>query len=271
MNFPTKFKSLWPSHSPESLRMARPWFKFLCLNPHHENPAGSAPVRRRPVGGGHKVVRDFKMDEVVKWSGGFVTAKHVEGGVLSVETVKGNSMLSSAVFNAFAATPSQHIELELQSDVAGVGSFFWAGNTNTIYGGFAGTKRTMFAITPGLQTYRVEPFWQGEKRIIHLRLDFPEQQGGHYLIKALRIVEDLPGAAVALPLHEVKLEAGAWRGRLNWTASRGAILSLRLKTAPEVKGEGRVSFGQRRHQRDASNGFSPARRRSGAYLQYCAR
>ena len=52
------------------------------------------------------VVRDFKMDELVKWTGGFVSAKHVENGVLSVETVKGNSMLISAVFNAFPATPS---------------------------------------------------------------------------------------------------------------------------------------------------------------------
>ena len=196
------------------------------------------------------VVREFKMDELVKWSGGFVTAKHVENGVLSVETVKGNSMLSSAVFNAVPATPSQHIELEMQSDVAGVGSFFWAGNTNTVYGGFAGTKRTPFAVTTGLQTYRVEPFWQGEKRVIRLRLDFPEQQGGHYLIKSLRIVEDLSGVAVALPLHDVKLKAGAWRGRLNWPASQGAVLSLRLKTAAGANGQGRVSFAS-----DATNGI----------------
>ena len=196
------------------------------------------------------VVREFKMDELIKWSGGFVTAKHVENGELSVETVKGNSMLSSGVFTAFSASPSQHIELELQSDVAGVGQFFWTGTTNTVYGGYAGNKRTPFAITPGLQTYRVEPFWQGEKKIIRLRLDFPEQQGGHYLIKALRIVEDLPGVAMALPLHNVKLETGVWRGRLNWPASQGAILSLRLTTAAGAKGQGRVSFAS-----DATNGI----------------
>ena len=183
------------------------------------------------------VVREFKVDELVKWSGGFVKAKHVENGVLSVETAKGNSMLISAVFNAFAATPSQHIELEMQSEVAGNGQFFWAGTTNTIYGGFAADKRTPFAITTGMQTYRIEPFWQGEKKIIRLRLDFPEQPGGHYLIKALRIVEDTPGEAVTLPLQNVKLETGTWRGRLNWRASQGGILTLRLTTALGAKSQ----------------------------------
>ena len=195
------------------------------------------------------VVREFNMDELVKWSGGFVKAKHFENGVLSVETVKGNSMLISPVFNAFAATPSQHIELEMQSEVAGSGQFFWAGTTNTSYGGFAADKRTPFAITPGMQTYRIEPFWQGEKKIIRLRLDFPEQPGGRYLIKALRIVEDLPGVALNLPLQNVKLESGAWRGRLNWQASQGAILSLRLTTAADAKGQCRISFAS-----DATNG-----------------
>ncbi len=196
------------------------------------------------------VVREFKVDELVKWSGGSVKDKKVGSGGLSVETAQGDSMLISTVFDAVAATASQYIELEMQSDVAGSGGFFWTGTTNTPHGGFAASKLTPFTVATGMHTYRIEPFWQGEKKIIRLRLDFPEQQGGHYLIKALRIVEATPGEAVALPLRDLKLETGTWRGRLNWPASLGGILSLRLTTAIGAKSQCQISFAS-----NATNGI----------------
>ena len=196
------------------------------------------------------VVREFKGDELVKWSGGSVKDKKVGSGGLSVETAQGDSMLISTVFDAVAATASQYIELEMQSDVAGSGGFFWTGTTNIPHGGFAASKLTPFTVATGMHTYRIEPFWQGEKKIIRLRLDFPEQQGGYYLIKALRIVEATPGEAVALPLRDLKLETGTWRGRLNWPASQGGILSLRLTTAIGAKSQCQISFAS-----NATNGI----------------
>jgi len=149
------------------------------------------------------VVREWQPDELAHWSGGKVKNLRVADGTLQFETVAGDSMLISPSFEAFPATPWQSIELVMRSDVAGHGTIFWTGTTQTKFGGFSPGKETHFGIVAGdWQTYRFEPYWQAEGKLVRLRLDFPEQQPGHYAIKSLRVVEQPATGKVSLQAED---------------------------------------------------------------------
>ncbi len=197
------------------------------------------------------VLREWKADDLMRWSGGALKKQRLENGVLTLDAGPGDAMLISPVFEAFDANPSQRIELEMQSDVFGPAQWFWTGSTEGKFGGFSGEKTTAFStVAGGFTTYHLEPFWQAEKRILRLRLDFPEQQAGHYIIKALRIVEEAPSAPLALPLRAVPLENGLWRGRLNWLAEQGSFATVRMTTPLGAGQVGALSFAS-----DAVNGL----------------
>ncbi|MDQ3815417.1 MAG: glycoside hydrolase family 99-like domain-containing protein [Armatimonadota bacterium] len=195
------------------------------------------------------IVREWQPEELAKWPVGSIKNKRVKNGALAFETQAGDSQLISPMFEKFAASPWQYIELEMQSGVSGRGTFYWTGTTETKFGGFAAEKVTSFDITAGqFHTYRVEPFWQAEKQIVRLRLDFPEQQSGHYAIKALRIVEDAPPVATSLPVRDAALRDGIWRGRISWLASKGSFVCLRM--AASGGSVGVISFAS-----DVANGL----------------
>ncbi len=134
--------------------------------------------------------REWSPEELTRWNSGKLKNLRVADGALLFETEPGDSMLISPPFAPFSATPWQCIELVMKSDVTGHAQIFWTGTTVGRFGGFSPEKTTDFTVVAGdWQTYRLEPFWQAEQNILRLRLDFPEQQPGHYAIRSLRILE----------------------------------------------------------------------------------
>lgn len=93
------------------------------------------------------------------------------------------------------ARPWQAIEVRLRSDVSGLAEFFWTNTTETAYGGFFPGKETGFEVIGdgAWHTYRVQPFWQAEKKIIRLRLDFPGGTvQGQFAVDFIRVIEEPP-------------------------------------------------------------------------------
>jgi len=182
------------------------------------------------------VVREWRPDELARWSPGKVKNVRVADGALQFETQTGDSMLISPPFDAFPATPWQSIELAMKSDVSGPGAVFWTGTTNTKFGGFWPGKETHFTVVPGnWQTYRLEPYWQAEGKLVRLRLDFPEQHAGHYAIKSLRVVERSATDKVSLQADD----GGVVCVRMAAKTGDAAVLSF---ASHAVNGLHRVSF-----------------------------
>jgi len=182
------------------------------------------------------VVREWRPEEMARWSPGRVKNVRVADGAFQFQTEVGDSMLISPPFDAFPATPWQSIELVMKSDVTGPGEFFWTGTTNTKFGGFSPGKETHFTVTAGdWQTYRLEPYWQAEGKLVRLRLDFPEQHAGHYVIKSLRVVERPATGKVSLQADD----GGVVCVRMAAKTGEAAVLSFASRA---VNGLHRVSF-----------------------------
>ncbi|HID20945.1 MAG TPA: hypothetical protein EYP14_00895, partial [Planctomycetaceae bacterium] len=128
----------------------------------------------------------------------------VAGGVLTTTVVDWDPILvQDALAEPIRATPSQVVEIRLHAPTTGVAELFWTGTTRGRYGGFAPEKRTPFEVRPGWHTYRIRPFWQGEGKIVKLRLDLPGIKGGEepdqtYRIDWIRIL-DLGPSGPAVP------------------------------------------------------------------------
>lgn len=186
-----------------------------------------------------KIVREWPAAEVATWAGGGAHKAGLADGVLQIETQPGDPIWTGPVFEGFEASPWQVVELTMKSDVSGHGDVFWTGTTQTPYGGFSGEKKTGFEVVGDgeFRSYRIEPFWQAEKKIIRLRLDFPEQAGGHYAIRSLRVVEGVPGAITQLPVQAPVLSPqGSWQARVSLPAEDATFLTLRLSASKGTMG-----------------------------------
>ncbi|MBM3860298.1 MAG: hypothetical protein FJ395_11685 [Verrucomicrobia bacterium] len=182
------------------------------------------------------VVREWRPDELARWSAGKLKDLRVADGALQCETQTGDSMLISPPFDAFPATPWQSVELVMKSDVDGRGTVFWTGTTQTTHGGFSPGKETHFNVVAGnWQTYRLEPYWQAEGKLVRLRLDFPEQHAGRYAIKSLRILERPATGKVSLQADD----GGVVCVRMAAKTGDAAVLSFASRA---VNGLHRVSF-----------------------------
>ena len=173
----------------------------------------------------------FAAPQVVKeWN--FNTAGDVEGwkGANHIKDVKvADGCLQGTIVDwdpfligpqfAIPATPWQAVEVRLKTDGGGDGEIFWTNTTQTQYGGFSPGKETRFAVTGDNEWHevRIQPYWQGEGKIILLRLDLPAVRGGQktFAIDWIRIV-DLGAAA------PVKEERWSFAGGLQgWTGQGG--------------------------------------------------
>ncbi|MBM3890631.1 MAG: hypothetical protein FJ388_16075, partial [Verrucomicrobia bacterium] len=179
------------------------------------------------------VVREWRPEDLAKWHRGLVKNARVADDALHFETEAGDSMLISPAFEGFPATPWQRVELVMKSDVSGPCDVFWSGTTKSKYGGFWPTKRTGFQSEAGdFRTYVIEPYWQAEKKIILLRLDFPHDKPGHYAIKSLRIVDTAPPTVTTLPARDVALDAdGEWRARVSLRAEECPFVTVRMSAS----------------------------------------
>lgn len=96
------------------------------------------------------------------------------------------------------ANNRQIIEIKMKSDRDGLAQVFWSGTLEEPYGGFRPHKRNDFYVKGDnkFHIYRLLPFWGGEEKIIHLRLDPPD--GANFAIEYIKIKELRP------------LEKGKW-------------------------------------------------------------
>lgn len=202
------------------LSMKRPAFAFAALTLVLLGSAGSAEV----------VVREWSPEELAQWSGGHARKAGVVEGALILETQPGDPLWMGPVWEGFAATPWQSLEITLQSNVSGPAEIYWTGTTKTQHGGFSGEKRTGFEVVGdgAFHTYRLEPFWQAEKKIIRLRLDLPPESAGRYAIQSLRVVERAPGDLVTLPVKPILDPQGRWSARVSLPAEDHLFVHLRL-------------------------------------------
>jgi len=112
----------------------------------------------------------------------------VADGVLRTRAVDWDPFFTSGRFD-IPARPWQYFEMRIRSNRPGRGEVFWSGTVKTKDGGFSQGKSTKYSVRGGSQweTLKLYPFWQAEKKIIHLRLDVYD--GAAFEIDYLRIVE----------------------------------------------------------------------------------
>jgi len=193
-----------------------------------------------------KVVREWDFSKgTLGWSPSLMKNIHVEGEALVFETIAGDIQFTSPVFEPVVASPWQVIELTLQSDVSGRAEFFWTNTTQSQYQGFSPGKETPFQIVAGEEkTYRIQPFWQGEKNIIRLRLDLPEAKGGRFALKKVRIIDEAPPDVTILPVRDLSLDPEhGWQARVSLRADDFEFVTLRmLAESDEPSPAGTLSF-----------------------------
>jgi hypothetical protein len=164
----------------------------------------------------------------------------VEQGALQGRIMDWDPFVRSPQFE-ITATPYQRVELRMKSDCGGAGELYWTGTTESPYGGFSPEKRTSFQIIGdgAWHEYQIDPFWQNERKIILLRLDFARPEESDYgkksfAVDSIRIVD--------LGQPEVFTGEAAWdftRGALGWHASLGASVQptsegLRFASGPSA-------------------------------------
>ena len=157
---------------------------------------------------------------------GWTKANHITGlkvadGALQGAITDWDPFLTGPQFE-IPASPWQAVEIRLKTDDDGNGEIFWTNTTESAYGGFSPGKETHFTVTGDNEwhEYRIQPFWQGEGKIILLRLDLPAAKGGGktFAVDWIRIV-DLGAAA--------PVDASRWNfagGLQGWSLSgSGAV------------------------------------------------
>lgn len=142
---------------------------------------------------------------------GDITDARVADGMLSARCVNTDPLIVGPLFD-IPATADQCVEIVIRSDRAGEAQLYWTNTLNSQYGGFL-PEKVSYANVLGdnrWHTLRVFPFWQTEKKIIHLRFDPPT--GARFAIKSIRVAEP---ANVTAPVR-----SSSWdftRGLQGWS------------------------------------------------------
>lgn len=129
--------------------------------------------------------------------GGHQVKEAVVGdGRLKVVCGGNDTHLYSSTFD-LAAKPTQEVVFRARGNRSGKGELFWMqpgkGPTQKLSCSFAWNGDGAW------HEYRLRPYWQGEKRIGRLRLDFPASaaDGGVFEIEALEVAEGADAISVA--------------------------------------------------------------------------
>ncbi len=143
----------------------------------------------------------------------------VEDGVLKGSMTGHDPFLTTPAF-FLEATAGQTIEMRVKTSAGGKGEVFW------VPVGADGAQQKWSVSTEWngdgqWHEYRVKPYWQGEKRIARIRIDFavPLNDEGVFEVDWVRIVDS--DAAVSTEQ--------AWRGAalIAWSAEDGAAVEKR--------------------------------------------
>ena len=180
--------------------------------------------------GAEKVLQrwDFtKAKDTLGWTNASgMTGFGVREGAMSGTLASDILRLVSPLFE-FKATPLQYVEVELKTDANGTGQMFYSDTTEEPYGGFRPNLLTNFEVVGDgkFHTYVIRPFWQGQGKIIHIRIDPP---GRNFAVRRVSIVEPDAGAAVKADSWEFAGSARGWaaKGEADQVEVTGAGLRI---------------------------------------------
>ncbi len=164
---------------------------------------------------------DFDKEADTEWARHANCSKDVriEDGVLKGAMTGWDPFVTSPAFSV-DATAGQAVEMRVKTTAGGSGNIFW------VPAGANGPQQKWSATTEWIgdnewHEYRVQPYWQGEKKISRFRIDFavPTNNAGTFEVDWVRVV-DTSAAATA---------ERAWCGTAlgAWSATDGATADVR--------------------------------------------
>jgi len=142
------------------------------------------------VRAGTKTLIEWTFDkpgDMIGWTAGRgVTGLAVRDGCLTGRTVEQDPLVTGPLFE-IPATPYQYVEIRMKSSASGQGELYWTNTTEEPYKGFRPDLAKRIEYRAGdFQVYRIFPFWQQEGKIIHIRLDPPENS--EFAVDYIKIV-----------------------------------------------------------------------------------
>ena len=177
---------------------------------------------------------DFSGEASKEWAKQANHCKDVrlENGVLKGTMTGHDPFLTSPAFSV-VATAGQVIELRVKCSTGGKGEIFWVP---------AGAKGAQQKWTVSLDwigdnqwhDYRVSPYWQGEKSIARMIVDFAPPQGseGTFEVDSIRIVEEAAASS----------DARAWAGDAltAWRGVEGAAIEAKTDVSAFASGKEQI-------------------------------
>ena len=174
--------------------------------------------------------------------GNQIVSASVKDGALRVVCGGGDAQVYSGKF-CLASSASQEVVFRAKGNRSGVGEIFWIEP-----GKSAVQKQSVRFEWNGdgeWHEYRVRPFWQGQRRIGQLRIDFPVSaaEGGEFAISSIAI--DDPPHPVAIQAADygglllgVRAESPG-KGEFSWASSSKSGFTTKTFRHP---GDGRLHF-----------------------------
>ena len=175
---------------------------------------------------------DFTTDAEKAWVHAANHSKDVQivDGVLKGTITSWDPFVTSLPFS-IEASANQVIELRVRTTARGAGNIYWVPE------GVAGPQEKLNVSLNWMgdhawHEYRVYPYWQGDKRIVRLRIDFagPSQALDTYEVDWVRVVE------MTSPTTAAKAWCGSALGVWNGEEGRAVVDNdhvLALTAAPE--------------------------------------
>lgn len=166
---------------------------------------------------------DFSDEASKEWAKHANCSKDVriEEGVLKGTMTGWDPFITSPAFS-IAATAGHVVELRVKTTSGGKGEMFW------VPAGAVGAQQKWSVSADWIgdnqwHEYRLQPYWQGEKRIGHIRVDFaaPKNDAGTFEVDWIRVVD----------------EAAASSGERGWRGAGTAAWRGVEGAAAEVKNE----------------------------------
>ncbi|MDR2849180.1 MAG: glycoside hydrolase family 99-like domain-containing protein, partial [Verrucomicrobiota bacterium] len=162
---------------------------------------------------------DFGAVDAKPWPANHCKNVRVEDGVLKGTMTGLDPFITSPAFS-LDATAAQAVRMRVKTTAGGTGNLFWVREGETIPQGKFNVPVTWIG-DGEWHTYRIEPYWQGEKKIARVRIDFavPQEEGATFEMAWVQVVD--PGAGTAGAPSVPALEA--------WTTTDDAATSPPLK------------------------------------------
>ncbi len=142
--------------------------------------------------GEEKVLLSFESTALKDWKPNqSISDLRMENAYLTGKCAGDDPQLYSPLFE-IKANNFQVVEIKMKSNRDGLAQLFWSGTLEEPYGGFRPNKYNNFYVKGDnkFHIYRLIPFWGGEEKIIHLRLDPPD--GATFQIEYIRVKELQP-------------------------------------------------------------------------------